>query len=107
MERPSQGDVNQGDVKLTQSRLLFPVVVIDLVVVEPREIVAQHFSIARREPLIVSRFFDRINHVVQKAVVETALIEIGLHCGELSFGLVKTRVFFFARAASAPDMVKI
>jgi hypothetical protein len=86
---------------------MVPVVVIDLVVVEPVEIIAQHSSIAGRQSLVVRRFFDRINDVVQKAVVETPLIEVSLHFGEFLLGLVKTRIFLFARALSTPDMVKI
>src|SRR5580698_9546315 len=86
---------------------MVPVVVIDLVVVEPVEIVAQHSSIARRQSLVVRRFFDRINDVVQKTVVETPLIEVGLHLREFLLGLIKTRIFLFARALSTPDMVKI
>jgi len=86
---------------------MFPVLVIDLVVVEPGEIVAQHSSIAGRQSLVVRRFFNRINDVVQKAVVETPLIEVSLHFGEFLLGLVKTRIFLFARALSTPDMVKI
>src|SRR6202795_2454061 len=82
-------------------------VVIALVIVEPADIVVQHISIARRQPLVVSRLSERINDIVQKTVVETALIEVGLHFGELLLGPVKTRVFFFARVSSTPDMVKI
>src|ERR1700693_4593926 len=82
-------------------------VVIALVIVEPVDIVVQHISIARRQPLVFSRLSERINGIVQKTVVETALIEVGLHFGELPLGPVKTRIFFFARVSSTPDMVKI
>src|SRR6516162_5097748 len=88
-------------------QLVSPVVVIALVIVEPVDIVVQHISIARRQPLVISRLFERINDVVQKTVVETALIEIGLHFGELLFGPLKARSFLFARVSSTPDMVKI
>src|SRR6202162_2929464 len=82
-------------------------VVIALVIVEAVDIVVQHISIARRQPLVVSRLSERINDIVQKAVVETPLIEVGLHFGEFLLGPVKTRVFFFTRVSSTPDMVKI
>ena len=93
--------------RLRKFKLVSPVVVIDLVVVEPVDIVVQHIPVARRQPLVVSRLFEGINDVVQKTVVETALIEVGLHFGEFLLGPVKTRVFFFTRVSSTPDMVKI
>jgi hypothetical protein len=64
-----------------RTQLVSPVVVIALVVVESVDIVVQHISIARRQPMVISRLFERINNVVQKTIVETALIEIGLHFG--------------------------
>jgi len=59
------------------------------------------------QSLVVRRFFDRINDVAQKAVVETPLIKVSLHFGEFLHGLLKTRIFLFARPLSTPDMVKI
>jgi hypothetical protein len=88
-------------------QLVSPVVVIELVIVEAVDIVVQHISIAGGQPLVVCRLFERINDVIQKTVIETALIEVGLHFGQLLLGPVKTRIFFFARISSTPDMVKI
>ncbi len=91
----------------TTLKLVTPVVVIALVIVEPVDIVVQHISIARRQPLIIRRLSQRINDVVQKTVVETPLIEIGLHFAELLFSPRQPRIFFFARVSSTPDMLKI
>jgi hypothetical protein len=89
------------------SRLAVPMLVIALVVVEAVEIIVQHISIARRQSLVVGGFFERINDVVQKAVVEPALIEVGLHFAKLILGPVETCIFFFTRVWSTPDMIKI
>jgi hypothetical protein len=89
------------------SRLAVPMLVIALVVVEAVEIIVQHISIARRQSLVVDGFFERIDDVVQKAVVEPALIEVGLHFAQLILGPVETYIFFFTRVWSTPDMIKI
>ena len=63
--------------------------------------------ITRRQALIIGRFLERVNHIVQKAVVKAALIKVGLHFRELLFRPVKAFIFFFARPSSTPDMVKV
>src|ERR1700752_5058480 len=87
--------------------LVSPMVVIALVIVEPVDVGVQNIPIAGRQPILVSRRSERINDVVQQTVVETALIEVALHFGEFIPGPGKTRILFFARVSSTPDMLEV
>ena len=68
-----------------------------LVIVDPIGIVGQHISIARGQSFVLGRLSERIDDVVQKAIVETALIEVGLYFGKFFPGSGKTCIFFRSR----------
>lgn len=86
---------------------MLPVVVIVLMVLEASQVVAQDVAVARGQSVIIGRLPNRVDDVVQNAVVPTALIEVRLKFSQLFFRFVEACAFFVARVYRAPDVVQI
>ena len=84
-----------------------PMIVIILIVLEPVQIIAQDRSIAGRQAIVIRRFSDRINDIVQRSIIELTVIELRLQFRQFMFRPLETVTFPVARVSSTPDMVKI
>ena len=84
-----------------------PAIVLILKFLETDQIVGQHCSITLRKPFVVRGLPDGIDHIVEDAVIPSALIEIRLHLRQLFFRSFYTPALFIGGAVSAPDMFQI
>src|SRR5579875_52906 len=74
--------------------------------VQAAQIVGQNFPVARRQALVVRRFLNGVDHIVQDAVVPAAMIQIGLKLAEFPLGPRQALAFPVGRAAG-PDVIQI
>jgi hypothetical protein len=84
-----------------------PAIVIVLKILQPDQVIRNNLFIASRQAIVVRRFPKRVDDIVEKSVVEAALIQIHLHLVEFFLGFVQAHALPVFSIGSAPYMFQI
>ncbi len=78
-----------------------------LVLVDSRGIVGENLPVLRPQALVVCGFAQGINHVVDRAVIPNALIQLGLQTGQFLFGALKAISLFLSCGSGAVNVIEV